>query len=288
MSLVARPFAVLAAVAALVVVLPDAALGTPRDPRLAAVKSFAFAIGAGDLKGDVAARYGAYGLVIVDGQEATSAQVAALQARGMIVLAYLSVGTIEPFRPWYGRLKRFRLPDKFVAFNEYYANLDAARYRARIAAIAARILGKGFDGLFLDNTDMTETHRRQKPGMFKLARRLSWLTHRSGRLLFTQNGAAVIAPTLRFYDGWNREDASWTYSFSRRTYVAVSPVARAAAQAELRRIGAAGLLTLATDYTAPADTAAIQDSVANACGAGALPFVSDIELTRIPSTPLRC
>jgi hypothetical protein len=44
----------------------------------------------------------------------------------------------------------------------------------------------------------------------------------------------------------------------------------------------------ATDYTAPGDDAAVQESIANACAAAALPFVSDIGLTRLPASPLSC
>ena len=60
-----------------------------------------------------------------------------------------------------------------------------------------------------------------------------------------------------------------------------------AAQAALTRISAAGLLVTATDYTA-GDSAAQAESVANACAAGAIPFVGDIALRRLPAQPLRC
>jgi hypothetical protein len=261
------------------------------DPRLSAVKDFAFAIGDHTLDGDIAARYRGYDLVIVDGQSATPAQVATLRAGGAVVLAYLSVGTIEPFRPWYRRLKPYRLPDKFVEFGEYYARLNSRGFRRQIAGrIAPRILAKGFDGLFLDNTDMVETHGRQKKGLVRLVAALSRLVDTSPgrRYLFAQNGADVIGPTLRFYDGWNREDVTWTYDFNHRDYRHQSAGDVASAQGELRRIGAEGLLTLATDYTAAGDLAASQASVADACAAGAVPFVSDIGLTRIPSPPLGC
>jgi endo-alpha-1,4-polygalactosaminidase (GH114 family) len=265
------------------------ALAAPADPRLAAVDDWAFAIGAGTLSGDLAARYREYDLIVVDGEEATHEQVATLRAGGRIVLGYLSVGTIEPFRPWYKRLKRFRLPDEFKQFNEPYARLNAKGYRRRVAGrIAPKILGKGFDGLFLDNTDMVETHKRQRRGLRALVASLAARVDRiAGRFLFTQNGARVIGPTLALYDGWNREDVTWTYSFKRRRYQRVPVRDATAARAELTRIAAAGLLTTATDYTA-GDALATAESVANACSAGALPFASDIGLRRIPAVPFRC
>jgi hypothetical protein len=52
---------------------------------------------------------------------------------------------------------------------------------------------------------------------------------------------------------------------------------------------ARGLLTLATGYVASArNTRAIRRDIRIACAAGALPFVSNLELTRIPAQPPRC
>ena len=47
--------------------------------------------------------------MVVDGEVARADEVAALRARGVTVLGYLSVGTIEEWRSWYRSLKRFRL-----------------------------------------------------------------------------------------------------------------------------------------------------------------------------------
>lgn len=270
--------------AALVAAAPAAAL----PPRLAAVHTWAFAIGTGDLSGGVSARFAPYDLVVVDGEEATARQVAALRAAGKVVLAYLDVGTIEPGRSWYPAAKRYRL-DYWSDWGEWYANVDASGLRALIAGrIAPGMLAKGFDGLFLDNVDMLETHPRQRPGMTALVRSLARLVHRRGGFLFAQNGEDVIGPLLPLLDGWNREDVSATYDFAAKRYVAVQPADSAAATKALRALRTRGLLTLATDYVAAGDAAGAARAVSTACAAGALPFVSDIDLTRIPAQPPRC
>ncbi len=257
------------------------------NPRLAAVKDFAFGLGSGNLEGDISARFAGYDLVFVDGEEASPQQIAELQSTGTIVMGYLSIGTIEPYRSWYKRLKPFRLKQKFEEFDEFYANVKAAGYRKRIVRIARGILAKGFDGLFLDNVDMIQLFRKQKRGMRRLVRRLSSLAHSQGRFLFAQNGANLIGPMLPFLDGWNREDVTWSYNFERRTYFRLPSADRTQALADLQRIGSFGLLTLATDYTA-GDAEAFNESVGNACAVGAIPFVSNIELTRIPQPPPAC
>jgi hypothetical protein len=271
----------LALLVALIAAVPGTATAAPRDERLRDVRDFAFAIGSGAL----AKPLGAYDLVVVDGVEASRRRVAQLRRRGAVVLAYLSVGTIERGRPWSRAAARYRL-DRLEEWDEWYADVNARGYRRLLAArVAPSLLRKGFDGLFLDNTDMVETHRGRRPGMRALVRSLA----RRRGLLFTQNGETSIGGMLRFYDGWNREDLTYTYDFDRSRYVAQPAAQTRAAQRALRRIARAGLLVTATDYL-PDDAPAADVSAAasNACAAGALPFVSDIGLTRVPADPLHC
>ena len=277
-----------ALVVALLLALPAATGAAPRDARLGAVETWALALGEGNLDGDVAQRLGHFDLVVVDGEEVSPAQVRALRARGVLVLGYLSIGTIERWRSWYPRARPYRL-ERWQDWGEWYADTSRAGFRRLIARVVApALLRKGLDGLFLDNVDMIETHRRQAPGMRALVGALSRLAHGRDDLLFAQNGDRVIAPFLPHLDGWNREDVSWTWSFRRRRYVRVAARDRRAAQATLRRVARAGLLVTATDYVRRGDDAATREAVANACAAGALPFVSDIRLRRLPPEPFRC
>jgi polysaccharide biosynthesis protein PelA len=282
------PLVIVLAVLALILWASEAR-SAPRDPRLAGVADFAFALG-GDVDSDAeVSRLAPYDLVVVDGELTGRGRVAQLRAGGAIVLGYLSVGTIEPFRSWYGRLRPYRLKDRFEEFGEYYARASDRGYRRAIAGrIAPKLLRRGFDGLFLDNTDMVEGHPKQRRGMRRLVRRLARLVHRRRGLLFAQNGERTIGPLLAVLDGWNREDVTWTYDFDRRRYAHRSNTDVEAARAALARISAAGLLVTATDYTAGGDGAAERESVANACVAGAIPFVSNIALRRLPAAPLRC
>jgi hypothetical protein len=244
---------------------------------------------------EVADRLGAFDLVVVDGELATAAEVAALRARGATVLAYLSVGTIEKWRSWYPELKRFRLGAWADWKDEWFADVSRAKLRRKITGrIAPQILAKGFDGLFLDNVDMVETrnHAAQRPGMRHLVEALAGEVHLQDRLLFTQNGHWGLEKLnlISALDGWNREDVSWTYDFDRKRYVPQRPGATRAALGELGDMAARGLITTATDYTRPGDDRADADSIATACSTGALPYVSDIGLTtrRLPRAPLAC
>lgn len=276
----------LSLLAALAFAGPTAA--SPRSGRLRSVHTWAFAIGDGDLTGNLRVKYAGYDLVVLDGQEASARQVRALRAAGKVVLAYLDVGTIERGRPWFAAARPYRL-NYWPDWGEWYANVSAPGFRRLMAnRVAPSMLRKGFSGLFLDNTDMIETHVRQTRGMRVLVRSLAHLVHSGHRFLFAQNGEDSIGPLLPYYDGWNREDVSATYDFSRHRYIRQGAGEVAAADRALRRIARSGLLTLATDYTPAGDAVAARAAIANACSAGALPFVSDIDLTRVPALPPRC
>lgn len=273
----------------LLIALTFAALSAPaqaKGERLAQVKTWAFAIGATGLAGDLSSRYQSFDLIVVDGEEVSAAQVANLRASGTLVLGYLSVGTIERGRSWYRSAKPYRL-GYWGDWDEWYANVSRAPFRRLIAQrVAPKMLAKGLDGLFLDNVDMIETHRSQRRPMRRLVGELSTLVHRRGGLLFAQNGASVISPMLKMLDGWNREDLGFTYSFADDQYRRTSPSQTRAAQAELRRIRARGLLTLATSY-APSSDANRARAMRLACDVGALPYVSNIWLNRL-GPPISC
>ena len=244
---------------------------------------------------DVADRLGEFDLVVIDGELARRDEIAALRSGGSTVLGYLSVGTIERWRSWYRSLKRFRLEAWEDWRDEWFADVSRPRLRRRIVhRIAPPILGKGFDGLFLDNVDMIETrnHRRQRTGMRKLVASLDRLADSRDALLFAQNGHWGLERfgIVAHLDGWNREDVTWGFDFDRRRYVHRSAAAVRRAQAELRDFAARGLVVTATDYTRAGDLAARDEAIANACAAEALPYVSDIGLTarRLPDPPLTC
>lgn len=154
--------------------------------------------------------------------------------------------------------------------------------------VAPSLMTKGFDGLFLDNTDMIGSHPAQADGMRRLVADLATLVHRSGGVLFTQNGASTVGPMLADLDGWNREDVSSTHDFSNSRYVAMSAADVAAAQAELRSIKSHGLFVTGTDYVDTEDAAATPRALANVCAAGAVPWVGDIGLTRYPAAAYHC
>ncbi|MFL5844460.1 MAG: endo alpha-1,4 polygalactosaminidase [Solirubrobacteraceae bacterium] len=266
----------LAALAVLIVAAPASAAGVDR---LADVHSFALALGDGAAQRNL----DGYDLIVVDG-DTPARRVKALRAGGAVVLGYLSVGTIESYRSWFGAAKPYRL-ELWDDWGEWYADVSRPGFRDLIARRAApRVLARGFDGLFLDNVDMIVEHRKQAAGMLALVKRLA----RMPGFLFAQNGDEIIDRFLPYLDGWNREDVSRTYDFDSKRYRAVPAADSAAAQATLQRLARRLPVVSATDYVAAGDDAAAARATKIACDIGALSYVSDIELRRVPQPPPTC
>jgi hypothetical protein len=285
---VIRVFAGVAIVAVLLAAQATTSAQTVDPPRLDKVETFAFALGSENQGTERLSRLARYDLVVLDGVDSDQSLIDGLKARGVIVLGYLSVGTIERGRPWSRAAKPYRL-ERWEDFDEWYADVSEPGFRTLIAGeVGPGVLDRGFDGLFLDNTDMVTSHPDDGSGMDELVHALAGVVHSRSRLLFTQNGEDVIGPTLDLYDGWNREDVSSTYAFDDHGYVRQSAQAVRAAQQALRRIHDAGIFVTATDYLATGDRVGTKRAIRNACAADAIPFVSNIELNRIPADPPRC
>jgi endo-alpha-1,4-polygalactosaminidase (GH114 family) len=262
--------------------MPAAVSAAPLvDPRLAEVHSWAFAIGNGSSETETVDALSRFDLVVLDGEDAPAALVSALHDHGVLVLGYLSVGTIEQERWWYPQVKQYRL-GWWGDWGEWYADASKRTYRdVLVARVAPWMLDKGFDGLFLDNTDMIAEHRAQARGMRYLVRDIALTSHGRGRLVFAQNGAETIGPMLAYLDGWNLEDVTWTYDFESGRYTHRSRADIAEARRDLRAMRSRGILALATDYTSEGDARAEAECRRNAWRAAALSFTSDIWLTRL-------
>lgn len=264
----------------------DAAADPVRNERLAEVSSFALALGVDLDVPEVAEQLGRFDLVVIDGVDPPDGLVDALHDDGTLVLGYLSVGTIEEGRPWSAAAEAHEL-DFWEDWGEYYADVADAGFRSIILDDAAPlVLDAGFDGLFLDNVDMVESHPDQAHGMETLVAALDDAL--GDRLLFAQNGDDSVDRVAAHLDGWNREDVtSIGDPLDEGSYELVDAESTASAVATLERLRGEGLLVTTTDYVADGDTATTADAVARSCAAGALPYVADIALTRLPD-PRTC
>ena len=94
------------------------------------------------------------GLIVIEPEDYTSAEVKALRDSGAKVLAYLSIGSISDEREYYGAYKKYALKRLENWPHERYLDLRIPKAREWCVNRALMLRRMGFDGLWLDNVDI--------------------------------------------------------------------------------------------------------------------------------------
>lgn len=247
---------------------------------LAAVRCWAPAFGGAD-----PAAISRYDLAVVDavadrsGDRDTSAQdLAALHDAGVVVLAYLSVGTAEDWRHYASSVDSSWTLDPVDGWpGERYVDARVDAWRWLMAAEARELEALGFDGFYLDNLDVAELYPETADAVVALVEGLRDAAPRA--LLVAQNGLAV-AERLPI-DGIAHEDVFWRWDEGYRA----SPAAETRRLlAGLRRLRDQGVPVFTLDYTEPGSSAA-PEVVRRSVAEGFRPAVSVIDLDAPPHAP---
>lgn len=96
-----------------------------------------------------------YDIVVIDAQYFDVGQIKELQSDGHKVYSYINVGSLENFRPYYQDYQQYTLGVYEHWEDECWVDVSAAEWQDFILEeLAPDILGKGVDGLFVDNVDV--------------------------------------------------------------------------------------------------------------------------------------
>ena len=96
-----------------------------------------------------------YKKIVLDAQYFSAEDIQMLKNTGHTVYSYINIGSIEDFRPYYKDHERLTLGDYENWEEEKWVDVSDTQWQAFIAdELSADILGKGVDGLFVDNTDV--------------------------------------------------------------------------------------------------------------------------------------
>lgn len=254
---------------------PDAQPGqTPRD-QIKNIKNYVVYYGQGRV--DDLARYD---LAIIQPDTLTAEELAALKAKGTLVVSYLSIGEAEPEREWYvdGRVD----PAWELGTNENWGSrfIDANQtgWQDLMIALTGEFTDKGFDGVFLDTVDTVDAFPQTRPGMITIIRRLRETY--PDALLVQNRGFSVIDDTAKDIDALMFEDLVTTYDFNTGEYLYADNSYTAQQMVKLRQD--TNLVILALDYVAPDNPAGAYLAIQAAEGYGFIPAVSTIMLDDIP------
>lgn len=243
---------------------------------------------ASDLPGEAFSRFA---LVIFDAEDHPP-----LSARPRpIYLGYLSLGEVDPFRPYFEAVEREGL---LAGVNDrwgsHFVDLRDPRWSARVLdELLPALLDRGFDGVLLDTLDSSLYLEEQEPIRFKgmqdaAVRLVRQIRTRYPGLRIAMNRAYALLPRIDGeLDYLLAESVYGGYDFERKTYV---PVTRAESQAQLKllhatRLRRPALDILTLDYWNPADTAGIARVYRKQKANGFHPYVSTILLDRIGKMP---
>ena len=127
-------------------------------------------------------------------------EIELLKKSGHTVYGYLNVGSLEEFRPYYGRFKNLSLGRYENWEGEWWIDVSAASWQDFIVSdLAAGYAEKGIDGFFVDNCDVY--HYRKTRGIFegltKMLRRLSDY----GLEVLVNGGDEYVSAALEEYGG---------------------------------------------------------------------------------------
>jgi hypothetical protein len=122
---------------------PSVPMEPPRDPRVRAGMSLHYQVsGERNLEADAQ-------VFVFDLFNTEASEIEALHARGRVVIAYLSAGSFEPWRPDANEFPASVRGAKLSGYpNENWLDLRAPEVRAVMKRRLARAKDKGFDGIF--------------------------------------------------------------------------------------------------------------------------------------------
>lgn len=210
--------------------------------------------------------------------------VAQLHRHGNLVLSYLNVGSAEPFRSYWSRVKPYILA-QYPGWPEYYMDVSNAGYRqVLLATVVPQILGKGVDGLFLDNVDAGSDNERPEvaDGVVELVRALRAahpdivIVAQSFNLRIMNQTGTDGRKFSQYLDGLAREEVSATYV---RGYHRI-PVGESDLMLHtLADWHSKGLAVFTLDYANTADLA--RYAISRARAFGLVPYAATRELNAV-------
>ena len=98
------------------------------------------------------------GLLAIEPEDYTAAEVQALKRAGNTVLAYLSVGSVSDERSYYKQLQKYTLRKLDDWEHERYLDVCEPAVQDWLINRGMALLNAGYDGLWIDNIDVYEEY----------------------------------------------------------------------------------------------------------------------------------
>lgn len=161
-----------------------------------------------------------YDLIIVEPNHYNRKEVNELQSSGTKVIAYISLGEVNPNRWYFSIFEERGFLGRNEAWNSYYIDLqDEYIYSFFTDEIVPNLMSREFDGLFLDTIDAVAPYTPRnhlQPRMIRLIRDIR--TAYPDRMIIQNAGLFLLDSTARYVDAVLIEDVATHYDFSDQSY----------------------------------------------------------------------
>lgn len=251
--------------------LGRSAAGAPLTSRLSDIGSYS--VYYGQKAADIA-RLRNYDLAIVQPDHVTASQLKELHDNGTRVIAYVTVGELDPKSPYAARVK----PEWVLGENKNWGSkfIDASQpgWQALVKEQTDALVGRGFDGFFLDTLDTTDLYPQAAPGLVKIVEDLR--AAHPDAVIVQNRGFALLNRTAPSLDAVMYENFSSAYDFGKKTYGSVS-----GDPSFVEALAKRGLVVLALDYARANQPDVITRDYQRARSYNFIPFVSTIGLDEL-------
>ena len=99
-------------------------------------------------------RISQYKNVVIDIDEFDQASISSLKDRGSSIYSYLSIGSLEKYRPYYEEYKDLTFLDYENWPDERWIDVSNTSWQEHLLSEADRLKGLGSEGIFMDNFDV--------------------------------------------------------------------------------------------------------------------------------------
>ncbi len=163
-----------------------------------------------------------YDIIVVEGEEFSSETIRALHKQNKKIFAYLNVGSLETYRSYYKKYKKLTLGVYENWKDERWVDVSKKEWQDFIVKIQAlKYKQKGFDGFFIDNTDVYYQYKKEKIYL-ALASILAELKKYDMKIIINGGDYFVLRlmaeGRLELFDGINQECVFTSIDFNTDTY----------------------------------------------------------------------
>ena len=195
-----------------------------------------------------------YKNVVLDVQYYYPHEIKALKAGGKKIYSYMSIGSLETYRPYYKRFKKYSLGRYANWGDERWIDVSKKPWQDFIVnELVASVRRKGADGLWLDNTDVYYHYHRESiyKGLLSIITRI----YKKGIPIYINGGDEFVTRLInsgkaRMIKGvFQEEVVSSIISYSGNRFGVQNKSDRGYYEAYLRRAKRAGLNACVLEYT---------------------------------------